>query len=67
MFKTLDADADSVVTLGEALHAISDLWVDFDNLSACMMAYEAADRDGGGLGWKEVRLFFQYVVACLFP
>ena len=35
---------------------------EFDNMDSCKMAYEAADRDGGGIGKKEVRLFLQYQI-----
>ena len=60
LFKEIDEDTDGTITLKEALQAIALQYEDFDNLSACMMAYEAADRDGNGLGWRETRLFFQY-------
>jgi Ca2+-binding EF-hand superfamily protein len=59
-FKSIDINSDGVVTRKEALEAIAAMWDEFDNLSACMMAYEAADRNGGGLSWRETRLFFQY-------
>jgi hypothetical protein len=60
LFKAIDANSDGIITIGEALWAIRSLWDDFDNVSACLMAYEAADRDGGMLGWRETRLFFKY-------
>jgi Ca2+-binding EF-hand superfamily protein len=63
-FKAVDSDDNGIITRNEALAAISKLWNNFDNLSACMMAYDAADRNGAGLTWRETRLFFQYQV-CL--
>jgi Ca2+-binding EF-hand superfamily protein len=59
-FALVDSNNDGVVTLKEALEAIAILWEDFDSISACMMAYSAADRDGTGLTWRETRVFFEY-------
>jgi Ca2+-binding EF-hand superfamily protein len=60
LFQAIDDDGDGTVSMLEAITAIATVWADFDNLSACMMAYEAADRDGsGGLSVQETRLFFQ--------
>eukprot|EP00729_Bicosta_minor_P012918 gene12918-13081_t len=54
MFKRINEDGDDTITWEEASA--------FDNMDSCKMAYEAADRDGGGIGKKEVRLFLQYQV-----
>jgi len=62
MFKRINEDGDDTITWEEASTAIKKMWPEFDNMDSCKMAYEAADRDGGGIGKKEVRLFLQYQI-----
>jgi len=64
LFRAIDDDADGHVTWAEAQKAIAAKWPEFDNLNASRMAFDAADRDGSNkLGWKEVRLFFEFQLA----
>jgi len=62
LFKRLNEDGDSTVTLDELNTAILKMWPEFDNSDCIKRAYEAADRDGGGVQAKELRLLLQYLV-----
>jgi len=61
LFKRINTDGDDSIDLEEASVAIKKMWPEFDNDDAIKMAFNAADRDGGGsIGKREMRLFIMY-------
>lgn len=62
LFDAIDENNDGTVDWAEASTAIALTFPEFDNTNACRMAYEAADGNSDGLGWKETRKFFEYLL-----
>eukprot|EP00729_Bicosta_minor_P012670 gene12670-20526_t len=60
LFVEVDTDGDGNWSWVEAFKAIQSRWPDFDNDSACRMAFQASTRNGLNLDPREMRLFFQY-------